>query len=189
MSDKSRIRLPKAPARSQHHDFEFIFRAPLKDFFDSPQDIAPCLASSQGDGRTQQAQTGVLTRKRDQVELDREKRLKNHLSEPVTMERFGGLDAKAKAQVGERLQGPAKGIAALEGEVVASEVTSNASADGVQGIQVLYRRWGTLDHEQKRSVIEAVVETVMIGEHEIETHLHYPPSPPSSDDGDTMQKA
>ena len=91
-------------------------RAPLRGFFASPQDITPCLAyypPPEGDGRTQQAQIGVLTRKHDQVELDREKRLKSHLSEAVTMERFGVLDAKAKAQAGGRLQGIAKGYRGL----------------------------------------------------------------------------
>ena len=68
-------------------------------------------------------------------------------------------------------------------------MTSTTSADVVQSAQDFYGRWDTLDHEQKRSVIDAVVETVVIGEREIETHLHYASSPPSSDDGGTMQKA
>ena len=67
------------------------------------------------------------------MELDREKVLKSYFSEAITMERFGVLDAKAE----ERLQGIAKGIAALEGEIAALEVTSNASADVVQGAQDL----------------------------------------------------
>ena len=166
-------------------DLEAIFRDQLKDFFASPHDIAAYLASTQGDIRSKRDQIVVLGRERDQVELDREKVLKSYLSEAITMERFGALDAKAE----ERLQGIAKGIAALEGEISALEVTSNASADVVQRAQDLYGRWDTLDHEQKRSVIEAVVGTVVIGEREIEIHLHYAPSPPSPDDGETMQKA
>ena len=59
----------------------------------------------------------------------------------------------------------------------------------VQSAQDLYGRWDTLDHEQKRSVIKAIVETVVVGDSEIEIDLHYAPSPPSPDDGGTMQKA
>ena len=166
-------------------DLEAIFRDQLRDFFASPQDIAAYLASTQGDIRSKRDQIAVLERERDQVELDREKVLKSYLSEAITMERFGVLDAKAE----ERLQGIAKGIAALEGEIAALEVTSNASAEVVQSAQDLYGRWDTLDHQQKRSVIEAVVEKVVVGEREIEIHLHYVPSPSSPDDGKDMQKA
>ena len=166
-------------------DLEAIFRDQLKDFFASPHDIAAYLTSTEGDIRAKHEQIGVLMRERDQVERDREKVLKSYLSEVITMERFGVLDAKAE----ERLQGIAKGIAALEGEIAALEVTSNSSAEVIQSAQELYSRWDTLDHERKRSVINAVVEKIVVGEREIEIHLHYVPSLVSSDDGNKVQKA
>ena len=91
-------------------DLEAIFRDQLRDFFASPQDIAAYLASTQGDIRSKRDQIAVLDRERDQVGLDREKVLKSYLSEAITMERLGVLDAKAE----ERIQGVAKGVAALK---------------------------------------------------------------------------
>ncbi|MEO1039772.1 MAG: hypothetical protein AAFX09_09510 [Pseudomonadota bacterium] len=57
----------------------------------------------------------------------------------------------------------------------------------VQSAQDLYGRWDMLDHEQNRSVIEAVVEKVVVGERELEIHLHYVPSSSSPVDGKDMQ--
>ncbi len=46
-------------------------------------------------------------------------------------------------------------------------------------------RWDELTFEQKRSVIEAITDQIVIGERDIAIHLHYVPS--QQDDGNYMK--
>ncbi|TGY88229.1 recombinase family protein [Marinicauda algicola] len=168
-------------------DLEAIFRDQLKAFFFSPEDVAAYLRSTSSDIQKKEAQISVLERERDAITTDREKVLRSYLDDLISMERFGELDKAAEA----RLRDINVGIASLEGEIAALEVTGASSEDVIQSAQDLYSRWDDLSYEQKRSVIETIVEEIVIGEQEIAIHLHYVPhpSPPSGDDGNDMKKA
>lgn len=166
-------------------DLEAIFRDQLKAFFFSPEDIAAYLKGTSSDIQKKEAQIDLLARERDAVTTDREKVLRSYLDDQISMERFGELDKSAEA----RLRDINVGIAALEGEITALEVTSASSEDVIRSAQDLYTQWDDLTHEQKRSVIETIVDEIVIGEDEIAIHLHYVPSPPSPDDGKDITKA
>jgi len=42
----------------------------------------------------------------------------------------------------------------------------------------LYSRWDSLTFEEKRKIVETIVEKIVIGEDEVTIHLCYIPSPP-----------
>jgi len=162
-------------------DLEAIFRDRLRAFFASPEELADFLKTTLDEVNAKEAQIQALEKERSQLGRDREKLLRGYLDEEVEATRFTPLDK----EMGERINELALGIAAIEGEVAALRVTSDSREEIISGARTLYDRWDELTFEQKRSVIEAITDQIVIGERDIAVHLHYVPS--QQDDGNYMQ--
>jgi site-specific DNA recombinase len=162
-------------------DLEAIFRDRLRAFFASPEELADFLKTTLDEVDAKEAQIQALEKERSQLGRDREKLLRGYLDEEVEATRFTPLDK----EMGERIDELALGIAAIEGEVAALRVTSDSSEEIISGARTLYDRWDELTFEQKRSVIEAITDQIVIGERDIAIHLHYVPS--QQDDGNYMK--
>lgn len=157
-------------------DVEAIFRDQLRAFFMSDDDLQKFLGSSSDDITAKKDQMAVLGRERDAVTIDREKVLKGYLSDKLTPARFGELESQAEA----RLHEIDKGIAALEGEIAAHQVTKDSSEEVIANARDLYGRWDDLSYEAKQSIIETITDEIVIGDRDVAVHLHYVPVSPEA---------
>ena len=77
-------------------------------------------------------------------------------------------------------------IAGLEGQIAALEVADASSDEIISEARDLYGRWDKLTFDQKRRIIESITDEIIVGDRDIQIHLHYVPD--SLDSGKDMQK-
>tara|TARA_R110002096_G_scaffold176572_3_gene352898 strand:- start:762 stop:2270 length:1509 start_codon:yes stop_codon:yes gene_type:complete len=176
LNESPKFVCPKCRNKIPQDDIEAIFRDKLRAFFSSEDELAAYLGSTSDEIDKKRTQMGVLQRDHETVSKDRAKVLRSYLEEAITSARFGELDTAA----GERLDAILLGIAALEGEIAAMQVTSDSSEEVIAGARDLYGRWDDFTHEQKKLIIESITESIVIGERDIAINLHYVPSPQDS---------
>tara|TARA_R110002073_G_scaffold69054_6_gene171312 strand:- start:3395 stop:4903 length:1509 start_codon:yes stop_codon:yes gene_type:complete len=181
LNESPKFVCPKCRNKIPQDDLEAIFRDKLRSFFSSEDELAAYLNSTSDEIDAKKRQIGVLERDHEVVTKDRDKVLRSFLDDMISSERFGELDTAA----GERLQAITTGIASLEGDISALQVTSDSSEEVIAGARDLYGRWDDFTHEQKKMIIESITDEIVIGERDIAINLHYVPFP--QDDGNYMQ--
>jgi site-specific DNA recombinase len=160
-------------------DLERVFQEELRHFALSPEEVARSLAEGDRELETKTALLGGLRLEAERLKAEADKLYALYLKDELSARSFGERHRpieERRAQVEDeipRLQGEIDfmRIEHLSGEEIAAE-----AAD-------LYSRWDSLSHEERRTIIQAIVEKVTIGKDEIEIALAYlprstPPPPP-----------
>jgi site-specific DNA recombinase len=155
-------------------DLERIFEEQLRGFFVSPKSVAEHVA--QADQQLQDREALLTTLKRDlkKVEAEMQKVYDLYLEDHISAQGFGviyrPLEERASQLQGEipRLQGEADflRIQHMTKDTVLVEATD------------LYGRWGSLSFEERRAIVETVVERITVGKEEVAVELAYLLSPP-----------
>ncbi|HKI74469.1 MAG TPA: hypothetical protein VJ998_07495, partial [Pseudomonadales bacterium] len=71
-------------------------------------------------------------------------------------------------------------IPAAQAELDVMTINQLSEEEIFSGAKALYDRWPKLTDEDKRQLIEAITERIVIGKDEVEINLYYaPPAPPS----------
>lgn len=99
----------------------------------------------------------------------------------MDVSRFKELDTEA----GERLAAIDAEIGSLEGEVSALKIAGDSSEEVIANAKDLYGRWDDLPHDERKSIIETIVDEIVVGERDISIKLLYVPFTPDS--GNYMQ--
>lgn len=153
---------------------ETVFREELRGFFVSDEAIVGYL--QQGDDE--------LSKKRELV-ASMERELASVRSEMEKLYRLyldGGISAAGFRERNDPLQERATALSAelprLQGEADFLAIRLLSSEELVSQGRDLYAHWQDLDFEEKRSIVETLVERVTVGKEEVTFTLHYAPSPP-----------
>lgn len=157
-------------------DLERVFHEKLRDFFLAPEEVAAYL--SQGDE--------VLRKKEELCEtLMRERsRLSSEMDKLYALYQGGGLSTKSFGErhrpLEERAEQLDTEIPRLHGEIDFLKIQQLSAADFAAESGTLYTRWPELSFEERRHIVEHVVERIVVGQGTIEIALAYdPPTPPS----------
>lgn len=103
-------------------------------------------------------------------EMTRTHRL--YLEGEITSQGFGQFYKPAE----ERLNQLLAELPKLEAEIAYLKVTNLSVEEVTSEAEKLYSQWPTLSLENKRSIIEAIIEKITVGKGEIDISLYYMPS-------------
>jgi site-specific DNA recombinase len=154
-------------------DLENIVRQELKAFFGQPERIASHL--QEADRNMTEKSALLETHKREIVKV-REEMHQTHqlyLKQQISGDGFRDLYAPTE----ERLKQLQIELPKLEAEVDFLKVNKLSANDVLHESNSLHERWPSLPPEDKRKIVEAIIEKVVIGNGEIDiTFSHLPSS-------------
>ena len=152
-------------------DLELFFQEQLKGFLVSDEEIARHLAEADAEIRAKEEQLRALGAERGRVRLGMEKLHRLYQADQISPEGFGQqyrpLEERAKA-IDEELP-------RLQGEVDFRKIQLLSKDEILTEARDLYGRWSSLAREERREVIEAVLQAITVGRGEIEIDLAYFP--------------
>src|SRR5450759_243584 len=81
-------------------------------------------------------------------------------------------------------------IPAIQAELDVMKISQLSEEEIIFGAKDLYERWPKLPNEEKRRIIEAITEKIIVGKDEVDINLYYaPPAPPSGHSGGSQNKS
>lgn len=165
---KCRNKIPK-------DDLEAVFIEQIKHFSISPGEISAHLerASTTIQGRAELLK--VLETERQKLTSEIDKLHDLYQSGMIDKHGFG---AKYHPWA-DRLRQLDDEIPAAQAELDVMKISHLSEEEIILGAKDLYERWPKLPDEEKRQIIEAITEKIIIGKDEVEINLYYaPPAPP-----------
>jgi site-specific DNA recombinase len=153
-------------------DLEAIYYDELKAFFVAPERIASLIQAANHNLAEKQTlmatQQGEIRKVKD--EMTRTHKL--YLEGQVPLERFGEFYKPLE----ERLKQLQDSVVKLQAELDYAKVNTVSAEEVLTEAEALYARWPKLPIENKRKVVEAITEKIVIGKGEIDITLAYLPS-------------
>jgi site-specific DNA recombinase len=170
-----RNRVPQA-------DLERVFREQLRQFALSPEEVASALHEADREVEAKADLLQALVREDARLADEAEKVYRLYLAGELDPKGFGARNRPLAARR-EELEAE---IPRLQGEIDFLKIQHLSQEEVVSGAHDLYERWDDLSQEDRRGVIQAIVERVSVGKDEIEITLaclprtaeHPPPPPP-----------
>lgn len=158
-------------------DLDLIFHEQLRGFLASPSEIAAHLAAGSDVIQEKEALLGVLERERKKVATDTEKLFELYQDGQLDKAGFG---ARYKP-LSDRQMEIEKELPAVEAALDVMRIGQISEAELLSAGQDLYGKWPRLSAEEKRTIVESIVEKIIVGQDDIDISLLY--TPPSSDGG------
>jgi site-specific DNA recombinase len=152
-------------------DLEAIVHEELKAFFSVPEQVAAHLQNAH---KNLAEKKNLLQTHQHEIQKVRDEMNRTHrlyLDGAITSQGFGQFYKPAE----ERLNQLLAELPRLEAEVAHLTVTELSVEDVTSEAERLYSQWPVLPLENKRSIIESIVEKVTIGQGEIDLTLAYMP--------------
>jgi site-specific DNA recombinase len=161
---KCRNKIPK-------DDLEAVFIEQIRHFSISPDEISLHLerANSQIDSKAKLLK--VLEAEREKLHGEIEKLHDLYQSEMIDKHGFG---AKYLPWA-DRFRQLDEEIPAAQAELDAMKISQLSEEEVFLGAKDLYERWPRLPADEKRRIIEAITEKIIIGNDEVEINLYYAP--------------
>lgn len=141
-------------------------------FFVSDEQIRACLAKSDEQVARYQDEAATLSSERKKLEAEMEKAYRLYTDDILEPKAFGDLYqpmCDRRDQIDARL-------IELHTKIDVLKIDQASSEEVVHGARNLYGQWDKLAHEEKRSIIEAITDNIVIGKSEIEINLHFVPT-------------
>jgi site-specific DNA recombinase len=154
-------------------DLEALFQEQLKNFFLSPTEVARYMEEADKTIKEKRELLESLEKEKRETRQAMDKVMRLYLDDKISKEGFGieygPLEKRLKQQEDE--------IPRLQGEIDFLKIQHLSSDQIFREAQDLYSRWETLEQEEKRKVVENIVERIVIGKDDITINLCYLPSP------------
>lgn len=156
-------------------DLERVFVEQLRGFFLDPDEIAGRLADNDRVVEDKRTLLRSLEGDREAVAREMDKVYRLYIDGTITSEGFGTRYGPLE----ERQAALSREIPRLQGEIDAL-VTSHLSAtEVVADAQTLYASWDDFTHDERRTIIETVVERITIGQGSVDIDMAYVPVAPA----------
>ncbi len=163
---------PKCHNKISTNDLEEIFHHQLKDFFVSSEELIEYFKSSDEIIVKKQELLAALNKEKDTVQGEMKKIYRLYIDDKISADGFGTVYAPLE----ERLSELSTELPDLQGEVDFLMIQHLSRDETVFQFKSLYERWGSLEKDEKRTIIEHSVERISIGTDEINIDLGYFPS-------------
>jgi site-specific DNA recombinase len=155
-------------------DLDAVFRARLRQFSVSEEEILALAARSDETLREKERLLATLTRERAEVVSQMDKAFDAYVKDEITVEGFGARNRPLEA----RLREIDEELPRLEGEVDFLKIEHLSGEEIATGGQDFWTRWPGMSTEEKRTLVETYVRRVTVGKDEISFQLyHFPVSP------------
>jgi site-specific DNA recombinase len=154
-------------------DLEAVFQEQLKSFVFSPTEIADYL--SVGDEAIGEREQELEVLEQDAAEVRRrmEQVMRLYLDGQISKEGFG----REYRPLEERLKQLEDRIPEVQGELDFLKIQRLSSDEVLSEARDLYSRWGDLERDEKRRIVETITDRITIGKDEVHIDLAYLPSP------------
>jgi site-specific DNA recombinase len=153
-------------------DLENIVRQELKVFFGQPERIAQHLQEAD---QNLAEKSALLDAHQREIQKIRDEMKRTHLlyiQEQITPQGFGDFYKPAE----ERLNQLMAELPKLQAEVDLLKVNKLSADDILHEANTLHDRWPKLPPEDKRKIVEALIEKIVIGDGEIDITFSHSPS-------------
>jgi site-specific DNA recombinase len=160
-------------------DLEHVFHEKLRDFFLDPVEVAEYLEQGDEALRQREELLETLVRERSRLSFEMDKLYRLYQDEGLSAKSFRDRHRPLE----ERAEQLDSEIPRLQGEVDFLKIQQLSAADFVGEAGSLYSRWPELSFDERRQIVEHVVERIVVGKDEIEINLFYEPptaTPPTS---------
>lgn len=150
---------------------EAVFHEQLKGFLLSPEDVAQYLGQADEEIKAREERIRSLEAEATKARQEMDKVYRLYVTDQISPEGFG----RSYRPLEERLKALEEEIPRLQGEVDFAKIQFLSWDEIVSGAQSLFERWPALSQEEKRQVVEAIVEGIRVGKEEVEIDLAYLP--------------
>ncbi|MFM7232840.1 MAG: recombinase family protein [bacterium] len=154
-------------------DLEAVFHEQLRDFFLSPDDVARHLGQADDEIRVKEDRLRSLESEAAKVRQEMDKTYRLYLADQISPEGFG----RTYRPLEDRLKGLEAELPRLQGELDFLRIQLLSKDELLAETRDLYGRWPALTAEEKRAIIEAIVEQVVVGKEVVEIDLSPFPVP------------
>ena len=158
-------------------DLEAIFHEQLQTFFFSSEEIAAHIAAFGETVRAKEAQLAVLEKERQKLAAETDKLYRLYQEDAIDKRGF----AEKYKPLSARLEQLDNELPVLQAEVDVLKITQLSEEEVVSEARGLYSRWPELPLEEKRQIVEAITERIVIYDGEVEINLYYAPPAPVRD--------
>jgi site-specific DNA recombinase len=173
-SESTKYVCPKCRIKIPADVLEAVFASQLRAFVVSPEEIAKHLEQASEDIQAEAIRLETLAAERARVTAEMEKLYQLYLADAISPEGF----ATRNHPLEERLAQLDDTIPQLQGELDFRRMQILASEEVVSEARDLYSRWGDLDRDDKRAIIEVITERITFSLEEIHIDLNYVPTGP-----------
>ena len=153
-------------------DLEAVFREQLKAFVFSPSDLAEHLAQADHQIKEKEELLRLLTKESERVERDMDRTMKAYLAHEISKEGLG----REYRPMEERLHQLEDEIPKLQGELDFLKIQYLSRDEIFSEAQDLATRWTDLASDEKRQIVENLVEKIIVAKDEVTITLCYQPS-------------
>jgi site-specific DNA recombinase len=153
-------------------DLDTVFAEQLKQFVLSPTEIADYLHQADEAIKDRAERLDVLDRERQAVRREMEKILRAYMDGELPVEGFGREYRPRE----ERLKQLEDELPRLQGELDFLKIQYVSSDEVLAEARDLASRWATLTAEEKRQIVEQVVDRITVGKDEVAIDLAYLPT-------------
>ena len=153
-------------------DLEHVFQEQLKSFFLSPQEIERYLSQADHTIKEKEDLLRTLERERQEAKEHTDKLVKLYLNDQISKEGFG----KEYRPFEERLKQLEEELPRLQAELDFLKIRYLSSDQVFSEARDLYSNWHKLQFDDKRKIVESIVEKITIGKDEVRIDLCYLPS-------------
>lgn len=163
---------PKCRNKIPIEDIEGIFREELKEFFVSKERILAHLSNANQHLNEKKARLAAHTQSLEKVRSEMRKVYQLYQGDKITPDGFGKLYRPLEDQE----RSLATEYPKLQGEVDAMEMRSISADQVVEEATNLHRQWPKFTADEKRSIIESIVEKLVVAGDSIDITYSYMPS-------------
>jgi len=163
---KCRTRIPIS-------DLEAIYHDQLKDFLFSDEQVAEQLELTDTIISEKQESVQHLERERQNVQREMDQIYKLYLENQIAPAGFG-VRYRPLEERAEQLD---RQLPAEQAALDVLKITRLSSDQILSEARDLHSRWPSLGLEEKRGIVEAITEKIVIGKENVEIRLHYLPEP------------
>ena len=150
---------PKCGTKVVMTDLEEVFRNQLQGFFLSPDDVRAYFERADGSLGEKRGLAKALGEEVESIRAEMKQTHRLYLDGEISSKGFGGLYRPLEERLAQ-LEGE---IPRLQGEIDFMAIQLLSKEDVVSQAQDLYGRWDTLTFEEKRSIVESLLDRVTVG--------------------------
>lgn len=153
-------------------DLDAIFHEQLRTLFFSPSEIAAYLREGEEAMAEKERLLAVQSGERSKIKREIDRLYDLYDSEAISKSGFG----EKYHPLNERLEQIEDELPALQAQLDVLKIHYLSSDEIISEARDLYARWDTLSRDEKRAIVEAITESIVVGKEEIVINLHYLPS-------------
>lgn len=150
-------------------DLEAVFREQLREFFVSPDDVEAYLDQASGVARGKEMLLATLEKEQSARAQEMDKTHKLYLAGELSASGFGRIYRPLE----ERYEQVEVEVPRLRGEIDFLRTQRQARSEVMSEAHGFFERWEAFTEEEKRRVIEAMVNRIVVSKDEIDIEMHF----------------